>query len=329
MLSLLLAGGVVQAESIPLFSEHGTFVVPVVINGKITLNFTIDSGAADVSIPADVFSTLVRAGTIAKTDLLDQQVYRLADGSEQRSQRFRIRSLRVGQVELRGVVASVAPAAGTLLLGQSFLQKLTYWSIDNKRHLLIINETSDSGSTESPSTNTPTAAPPSGDSREGEGPSLKETIDFVKRSVLGEGRITYTRFRHSATSTGDFTDVIWNSFSFPYDISQCVVELRRDEKVGGSSPWIVPNTLHFNWVTKIELLPEPEAENIDRQDYVVTGITPRIIRLTLRGADTRDLAGLAKDPYIVFVDEVLAQRVAKALKHAVELCGGGGGKDPF
>ena len=50
-----LACGSPQAESIPLISEHGTFVVRVVINDRITLNFTIDSGASDVSIPADVF----------------------------------------------------------------------------------------------------------------------------------------------------------------------------------------------------------------------------------------------------------------------------------
>lgn len=61
-LALLLACGSAQAESIPLIREHGTFVVPVVINDRITLNFTIDSGASDISIPADVFSTLTRAG---------------------------------------------------------------------------------------------------------------------------------------------------------------------------------------------------------------------------------------------------------------------------
>jgi hypothetical protein len=33
-------------------------------NDAITLDFTIDSGAADVSIPADVVMTLMRTGTI-------------------------------------------------------------------------------------------------------------------------------------------------------------------------------------------------------------------------------------------------------------------------
>ena len=140
LLALLLVCGAAQAESIPLIREHGTFVVPVVINDKMTLNFTIDSGASDVSIPADVFSTLTRTGTVTKSDFLDKQVYELADGSRQTSQRFRIRSLRIGNLELRAVIASVAPSAGTLLLGQSFLSRLKSWSIDNDRQLLVFNE---------------------------------------------------------------------------------------------------------------------------------------------------------------------------------------------
>ena len=40
-LALLLACGSAQVESIPLVSEHATFVVRVVINDRITLNFTI------------------------------------------------------------------------------------------------------------------------------------------------------------------------------------------------------------------------------------------------------------------------------------------------
>jgi clan AA aspartic protease (TIGR02281 family) len=143
-LALLLACGPAQAESIQLIREHGTFVVPVLINNKITLNFTLDSGASDVSIPADVFSTLTRAGTVSKGDFLDIQVYELADGSKQTSQRFRIRSLRIGSFELRNVIASVAPSAGSLLLGQSFLSRLKSWSIDNDRQLLVFDESTNS-----------------------------------------------------------------------------------------------------------------------------------------------------------------------------------------
>lgn len=139
LLTLLLACGTVQAESVQLIREHGIFVVPVVVNDKITLNFTIDSGASDVSIPADVFSTLTRAGTVFSNDFLDTQVYELADGSRHSAQRFRIRSLKLGNLELQDVTAVVVPGTASLLLGQSFLSRLPAWSIDNRRGLLVIS----------------------------------------------------------------------------------------------------------------------------------------------------------------------------------------------
>jgi clan AA aspartic protease (TIGR02281 family) len=130
----------VHAESVALTREHGAFVLPVVMNGRITRNFMIDSGATDVTISAEVLAALTRAGTIATTDFLDSQVYQLADGSKTRTQRVRIRSLRVGGVELKDVIVSVAPHADLLLLGQSFLGRLQSWAIDNQRHLFAINE---------------------------------------------------------------------------------------------------------------------------------------------------------------------------------------------
>jgi WD40 repeat protein len=75
---------------VPLKKDGGIFVVPVQINGTITLDFVIDSGAADVSVPADVFSTLVRAGTIKDSDIIGEQTYVLADGSQSKSPTFTI-----------------------------------------------------------------------------------------------------------------------------------------------------------------------------------------------------------------------------------------------
>ena len=44
---------------VQLEREGGTYVVPVKINDAITLKFVVDSGATDVSVPADVVSTLL------------------------------------------------------------------------------------------------------------------------------------------------------------------------------------------------------------------------------------------------------------------------------
>ena len=116
----------------------GTFVVPVLVNEVITLDFVIDSGASDVSIPADVVLTLMRTGSISPTDFLGEQVYRLVDGSTLPSLTFRIKSLRVGGRLLLNVTGSVAPVQGSLLLGQSFLSRFRSWSIDNHRQVLIL-----------------------------------------------------------------------------------------------------------------------------------------------------------------------------------------------
>jgi predicted aspartyl protease len=128
-----------QHSAISLQREGGTFVIPVAINGELTLKFTIDSGAADVSIPADVVMTLLRTGTLSRADFLGTQTYRLADGSTMPSQTFRIRSLKVGDRIVENVIGSIAPVAGNLLLGQSFLSRFQSWSIDNQRQVLVLD----------------------------------------------------------------------------------------------------------------------------------------------------------------------------------------------
>ena len=129
-----------NGESIPLSVQGGTFIIPVLINGQMTLNFTIDSGAADVSIPADVVSRLIRTGTLQESDFLGKKTYRLADGSTVPSVTFVIRSLKVGNHVLENVTASVLSSAqADLLLGQTFLSRFNSWSIDNKRQVLLLN----------------------------------------------------------------------------------------------------------------------------------------------------------------------------------------------
>jgi clan AA aspartic protease (TIGR02281 family) len=123
---------------VQLLIVGGAFYVPVTINGQLTLKFVVDTGASDVSIPADVVMTLVRTETITDADFLGKETYRMADGSTVPSQRFVIRSLKVGDKTLENVVGSIAPVAGGLLLGQSFLSRFKSWSIDNERQALIL-----------------------------------------------------------------------------------------------------------------------------------------------------------------------------------------------
>ena len=123
---------------VPLRIDRGISFVPVEINGTLKLDFAIDSGASDVSVPADVFSTLKRTSSVKESDLIGQQSYVLADGSTTQSSTFKIRSLKIGELVVEDVKASVTPSHATLLLGQSFLERFKSWSIDNTTHELLL-----------------------------------------------------------------------------------------------------------------------------------------------------------------------------------------------
>jgi clan AA aspartic protease (TIGR02281 family) len=132
---------VVETESkdeVRLQPYNGVFAVPVVINGAVSIPFVLDSGAADVQLPADVVLTLVRSGTLSESDFIGESSYILANGSALRSARFTIRELRVGDHVVRNVAASVGSVSSDALLGQSFLSRVGSWTLDNGRHVLVL-----------------------------------------------------------------------------------------------------------------------------------------------------------------------------------------------
>ena len=98
-----------DTDEVALVQTHGIFEIPVRINGAITLNFILDSGASDVQIPFDVFSTLVRANTIRENDLIGESTYVLADGSKKKQTKFLIRELQIGNRLLHNVSGKRRP----------------------------------------------------------------------------------------------------------------------------------------------------------------------------------------------------------------------------
>jgi hypothetical protein len=123
---------------IPLVRMSGGLIAPVVINNTLKLNFIVDSGASDVSIPANVFSSLVRANTVTQADITGVRNYKNADGEVFQSKTFVIRSLKIGNIEAPRVQAKVSPSNAPPLLGQSFLKRFKSWSIDNSTQELIL-----------------------------------------------------------------------------------------------------------------------------------------------------------------------------------------------
>jgi len=143
LLGLVLMAVPAMAESasqmVRMEPHNGAFAVAVVLNNVLTENFIVDSGAADVSIPAEVAWTLKKLGTMTGADFLGSKIYMLADGSKVPSDTYRIASLRIGGMVMQNVTVRIAAENSDLLLGQSFLSRLKSWSMDNARQVMIIN----------------------------------------------------------------------------------------------------------------------------------------------------------------------------------------------
>ncbi|TRX00981.1 retropepsin-like aspartic protease [Flavobacterium gawalongense] len=118
--------------------ENGVCKINLNINNSVNLDFILDSGASVVLIPEDVFSVLVRNGTISKNDILGYKTFTIADGSSSKKPIFKIKSLTIGKITVTDIEATIGELNSDLLLGQSFIQKFKSIKIDNKSNELII-----------------------------------------------------------------------------------------------------------------------------------------------------------------------------------------------
>jgi hypothetical protein len=123
---------------VPILRRGGNYLVPGLINNAVTLNFVVDSGSYDVTIPADVVATLKSTGALSDRDFTGRQIRGLADGSKVSTETFQIRTLSIGDWLVHDVNAAVTPVGAPPLLGQTFFSRLKSWSIDNINQALVL-----------------------------------------------------------------------------------------------------------------------------------------------------------------------------------------------
>jgi clan AA aspartic protease (TIGR02281 family) len=121
---------------IALETDGQSYRVPVRVNDAVT----VDSGAGVVVLPKDMIDDLTKSGAIQPSDLLGRDTYITADGRHHRRKLLMLRRIEVGGHVATNVMASVAPEHAEPLLGLSFLAKFKSWTLDNKRHVLILGE---------------------------------------------------------------------------------------------------------------------------------------------------------------------------------------------
>jgi predicted aspartyl protease len=81
----------------------------------------------------------MRAGAPKRSDFIGQTSYQIANGSEVVNDVVLLKDVRVGDHVVRNVRASITPAQGEPLLGQSFLSKFGAVTVDCKRLILVLS----------------------------------------------------------------------------------------------------------------------------------------------------------------------------------------------
>jgi len=125
-----------QVTELPFTQQGGVNRVKCTING-LPLYFVFDTGAADVSISSVEANFMLKNGYLTNADFLGKQNYVTATGEIHEGTIINLREVRVGDVVLRDIKASVIKNQfAPLLLGQSCFRRFGTVEVDNKAHVI-------------------------------------------------------------------------------------------------------------------------------------------------------------------------------------------------
>jgi len=161
----------------------------------------------------------------------------------------------------------------------------------------------------------------------GSGPALDVTMKFIIDKIGDLGTVNYTVFAQNTTSGTTWSNV--NSYAITNvhtDGSNCYVGYHGK----GLRDGVVVSDIDAGFYLKdvLDVIVQPEQQFFTEQsaqqgspNVVTTGTNPALTALVVRRAHN------VVNSFPI-ADGNMADRLAKAITHAVELCGGGN-KDPF
>jgi hypothetical protein len=154
------------------------------------------------------------------------------------------------------------------------------------------------------------------------GPSLAETMQFIQGKLNELGKVSFVEFMQDVNTgpagTFTITNVINNLVG---DQNQCRISYHRIMTFNGKTTIDKNDAFLLRDVQDIVVKPWEQYQNEifarnGTPNYTITSSNPPIILLQVRRPR-------GEENVFPFTDPNLADRVAKAMLHAVELCGGG------
>jgi hypothetical protein len=162
-----------------------------------------------------------------------------------------------------------------------------------------------------------------------DGPSLAETLNFVVAKMSAQGPVSFNATMHPRSdgddTRGDLTTrTTWTFSNFQPDLAGCTLHMHAgtgDQGPQSQADW----ALDFRKVTQIQVMTEAEYQNHLEQSLggmMSHTVDPEISAIVVK------TVGNDNGTAFPFYDQDMANRVANAMQHAVDLCGGGA-KEPF
>ena len=125
-----------KVTELPFTQQGGVNRVQCTING-LPLYFVFDTGAADVSISSVEANFMLKNGYLTNADFMGKQNFMTATGEIHEGTTINLREVRVGDVILRDIKASVIKnQSAPLLLGQSCFRRFGTVEVDNKAQVI-------------------------------------------------------------------------------------------------------------------------------------------------------------------------------------------------
>jgi hypothetical protein len=159
-----------------------------------------------------------------------------------------------------------------------------------------------------------------------DGPTLAATMQFIQDKLQERGRLNFAVYTHDNADGKDYIDQYSSeATNIVADPAACTISYHRNVKRNNAV--LADDNVSFSLHNVQDLTVMP-AEQDFKKEYAAAGhptwdarVDPPLFLVIARKAGSQGNG-------FYFPSEELANRVAKALVHAVELCGGGS-KEPF
>jgi hypothetical protein len=165
-------------------------------------------------------------------------------------------------------------------------------------------------------------------------PSLEETMKFIQEELNANSTVNVVVFYQNSANGSTWNNAITSAYTdLNANSSACRIEwhfslIADGDKQGGDNKVVRDNNSGIHLKTVHDVVIKPFEQYLTELDaktgnpqYITLSTSPSITVLVIHTGDNLI-------HFYPFTDPSLADRVAKAITHAVELCGGGS-KEPF